>query len=128
MPPIDQRHRDHERRPQPRLDHVAKQPADDHDRDRAGDDQPAEPLVLAVAAGQRPRRRGDQLRDVGAKIRHHRQQRADVARDIERDPEPARIPAEKRARENQVARARHRQELGESLHDAQQRRRDQIHR
>ncbi len=59
--------------------------------------------------------------DVGAKERHHREQRADVARHVERQPEPARIPAEERPRENQVARARHRQELGESLHDAEQR-------
>ena len=71
--------------------------------------------------GQRPGAAAISCADVGAKERHHRQQRADVARHVERDPEPPGIPAEKRARQDQVARARHRQELGESLHDAEQR-------
>ena len=80
--------------------------------------------TLAVATAERPRRRRDQPRHVGAEKRHYRQQRADVACRVERDPVAPGIPAKKRPRQNQVARARHRQELGESLHDPEQCRRD----
>ena len=40
------------------------------------------------------------------------------------NPETAGIPAEKRPRQNQVPRARHRQELGEPLHYSEQRSRN----
>ena len=50
-----------------------------------------------------------------------------MARHVERQPEATGIPAEERPRQNQVARTRHRQELRESLHDAEQRRAQQIH-
>jgi hypothetical protein len=119
-----QGHRDHHWRAQPGLDRVGKQPADDDDGDRAGDDQPAEALPFTVPAGQRAGRRGNQLRDIGAKEHHHREQRADVARDVERQTKPPRIPPEKRAHQDQVTGARYRQELGKPLHDAEQGSRD----
>jgi hypothetical protein len=124
MPPIVSVTATTEGRSQPRLDHVGEQAPDNHDRNRAGDDQPAEPLVFTVAAGQRARRRGNQLHDVAAEENDHREQRADVARDVERDAEPAGIPAEKCARENQMARARYRQKLRQSLHHSEQRSRN----
>ena len=50
----------------------------------------------------------------------------DVTGDVERQPEAPEIPPEKRARQNEVSGARHRQELTESLNDAKQSRRQQI--
>ena len=59
---------------------------------------------------------------VAMKVRDHRQERADVTRDVERETVPSRIPAKERARENEVAGARDRQKLGQPLHHSEQRR------
>ena len=68
----------------------------------------------ATRGGNRPHHSAD----VGRKNTQDRGQRAHVQRDVEGQAEVVRdLPAEERPGEDQVRRARDRQELGESLHD-----------
>ena len=77
------------------------------------------------AGASKPGHAAHQGTEVAAEIDQDRSERADVARHVKWQPELLGIPAEKRAGENQMRRARHRQELGQSLHDAEQRRFEQ---
>ena len=106
-----------------------REQADDDDRNGAGDDQPDPPPVRTAARAERPRqRRAPSPTDVAREEHHTASERADVAR---RRRTAGRtllgVPAEERAREDQVRRARHRQELRESLHDAEERGGNEVH-
>ena len=75
---------------------------------------------VLLRARAREAQRATMRDEVLPEVDQHRQQRPEVAGHIEREAEPVGIPAEECLRENQVGGARHRQELGESLDDAEQ--------
>ena len=93
------------------------------------DDQP---IRRASGAGAAPRARAAAPRSCAAmsarKNTSTASERADVARDVEGAARTPSASQPKNARaENQVRGARNRQELGEALHDAEQRRGDEVH-
>ena len=80
------------------------------------DDALREPADGISARRQHRRKRGDHRGDLAPEERQDGRQRADVQRHVERQAEVGgHVPPEERARQNQVGRARNRQELGESL-------------
>ena len=117
-----QRDGGHQRRPQLGLDVVVEEQPDDDRRDGADGDQPDQARRKTRAPAESAEGSAASMaRMSGQKIRQDGGQRADVQRDVERQPELGRLPAEEEARQDQVRRARDRQELGESLDDAQER-------
>ena len=126
--PHNQRDGRHERRAKRRLDRIRVNRARDHDGQGAHGDQPDSPLRRTGRAAERPRQRRDHLPDVVAEKNQHGRERPDVTGHVERQAErPLGVPAEKRATEDEVRRARHRKELRESLDDAEKRGRKKIH-
>ena len=84
--------------------------------------------ALAIGRGRASaRQRRGHAEQVAPEVDDDGGQRADVTGDVEGEPERFGVPAEERAREDQVRRARNRQELRESLDDAEHRRGDEIH-
>ena len=75
-----------------------------------------------AAAPPRPqqlRHRARHRRQIGLKVDGDRDQRADVRRDVECQAELLCIEPERGAREDEMCRARDREELGQPLHDAE---------
>ena len=103
-----------------RLDDVLEQHAEDHDRQRADDDEPAHPGVEVAAQlglDQRAQpHRGDPP-DVVAEVDEHRQLGADLDHRGERRAGVA--PAEELGEDPQVGAAGDRQELRQALDDAE---------
>ena len=114
-----QRDADHRRCPHLVFDAPEEQP-DDHHRDRADDDERRQ-TGRRVLRTREDARHGEYHRyEVLPEIGNDGEERAEVARDVEAEPELIRVPAEKRFREDQVRGARHGQELREPLDDAEQ--------
>ena len=111
----------HGRRAQRLFDRIGHQHADDDDRQRADDDHLRQPAGRRRRLRERLRGARTIAHDVGVEERQDRRERADVQRHVERQAELGRrLPAEERPREDQVRRARDRQELGESLDDPEE--------
>ena len=80
-----------------------------------------------MAARERARKRSDHGRDIAPKVHEHGDERAHVTRNVKCKTVAAEIPPEKSARQDEMPRARYGQELRQPLHDAEQRRRQQVH-
>ena len=112
----DRRAGDDERRAQRRLDVVAEHQAHQACGDRAEQHRPGEPALADLAAlrdRQHPIAR--HRRERGAEVDDDGHQGAEVDRHIELEPLVG--PVREIGHENQVARARNRQELSDSLDD-----------
>ena len=126
--PDYQRDGRHERRAKRGLDRIGVNRARNDNGQRPHGDQPDAPLRRTGAAAEGPRQRRDHVPDVVAEKNQHGRERPDVTGHVERQAErPLGVPAEKRATEDEVRRARHRKELRESLDDAEKRGRKKIH-
>ena len=103
------------------FDRIGHQHADHDNRQRADDDHLRQTARRRRRLRQRLRSAPHHRHHVGVKERHDRRERAEVQRHVEGQAElRRRLPAEERPREDQVSRARNRQELGEPLDDPEQ--------
>ncbi len=115
---------------QHRADHVGLTPggvgllieqvSDDADRNGGDGQQPQQPAILAelrIVAPVEPEALPDDLDPVAKEVNEHRDQRARVQRDVER--EPGVLPSEEPRDQHQVRGAANGQEFGEGLHDGE---------
>ena len=119
----EQHHRDEPDGADFALDDVVEEDADDGGRDDCDEQQDEQPPVGVARdrplADERNARRGEP-EPVGAEIEEQCEQRPDMEHHRERQRADERVaPAEHGRHDDQVARARDRQELGHPLHDAE---------
>ena len=122
----DRRPGDDQRRAQLGFDHILERHAEEHRRQRAENHPPGQLAVAIMFAPQQTAEPGQgHIDHLVAEVEHHRRERTDMNRHVE-DQALVR-PAENPAAEDQVGRARDRQELGQALYQGKNDNLDQCH-
>ena len=117
--PDDEERGDVRGRPEPGLDLRLERDAGERGRQRADDDEErhAQPQVQRVTRELQPGAR---------EVEQHRERRSEVQRDVEAEAEPRGIEPQSVADEHEMRGRAHREELGEPLHDPEDRRRREV--
>ncbi len=89
--------------------------------------EPGKPGRRRRPRGEHGGRRGDHRGNVATEVDQDGDERADVTGHVECEAERVGVPPEERAGEDEVGRARDREELGQPLDDSEQRRDERRH-